>query len=1398
MQFFKTRGGLIVLTGFLVWQSLIMASCLTAAGQIMPMSFKHLTINDGLSQNTVFCIFQDSKGFIWLGTEDGLNRYDGYEFKVFKNELDKPGSLRNNQVNVIVEDKDHRLIVGTSGGISFFNRDSEDFTNFSIPIKKNDQQASNFVTSIVFRGDEMWVGTFDGLKLFDLKKNKFITADLPVDFGGNIVQTLYLDRFSRLWVAFSDGLRVLDMASNRSLALPLVLQNEMTRYPGVVRVIKEDNVGALWIGSEQSGLFFLSSDKKTCVNYQYDPSNSNGLPINVVRDIYFGIDGKVWIATRKGISLFDQKTNKFITYTNDRYDSGSLSHNSVLRILPDRLGNIWIGTYAGGVNVYNPANLNFSVIGQQMGSHLGLNNPVVSSILHDAVGGLWIGTEGGALNYINKDQNRSISYSLKSVSPPSENIIKSMTWDSKGNIWIGAFDGLYYFENSNKKLSRYPLKKDPAFKGKLQIYALLRDKNGLWIGTNGGGLIYIEPSKEQEHIYLSGNPGQNSLTGNNITCLKKDKAGNLWIATLQGLSKLNTKTGQFTRYVHRANDRYSLTSNLLNCLYFDSKGRFWIGTRGGGINIYDAEKDRFYSFTEKDGLSNNVIRAINEDKKGRIWVSSNKGVSVFSPFGPSPEAMKISVRNYNVSDGLQSNQFLSNASDKLENGQLLFGGINGVSAFFPEQIISSNTVSPIVFTDFLINNKTVDSASGTSPQKKNVDEYRNITLPYNQTYITIKFAMLNYLKTDKNSYAYRLHGFSNDDWHYVDGLRTATYTNLSPGRYIFMVKAANGDGVWNKNVNHIFIKVLPPWYKTWWAYMIYLMVISALLYLFYYFLLKTAKLKNELEFKQMSYEKDQQLSQRQLTFFTHISHEIKTPLTLILSPIEKLLSEGLDNKVNKQLNLIHRNGERLMRLTDQLLDYRKFETGNMKLQAAEGNIIRFIKEIIVAFQSHALSKDILLKVVSEQNSIRVWFDRDKMEKVLYNLISNSLKFTPEGGAIIIQVTKANLDGGDSLRGIRIQIEDNGIGIPLSNLPHIFEQFQHYNTDGVNKKGTGLGLSFSKSLVEMHHGRISVSSRQAKENKGASTIFIIELPLGKDHLSEEEIINPYNNSEDISTYVQGETVKLSEKTVLKKQKILSVHQTRKLIMLIVEDNFDVLDFVASHFAEAFEIVKALDGTEGWIKATESIPDIIISDVMMPGMTGTALCYALKNDERTSHIPIILLTAKDTLFYKVEGLETGADDYIVKPFNLKLLEVRIWNLLESRIKLADKYRREVTLQPTNIAITSVDELFLDKVMHYIEANIADENLGVESLSNEVGMSKATLYRKLKALTNLNSNEFIRSVRINRAGQLLKLKKLNVNEVAYMVGFNDQDYFRKCFKEQFGCTPKVYADRSDPGHS
>lgn len=1361
-----------------------------ALAQPKKINFKSYTINDGLSQNAVMCLLQDRYGFIWIGTEDGLNRFDGYEFISYKHDNTDTNSISNNQINALYEDKDGKIWIATSKGLNIFDRKTEKFKKL-FKFSENNDGAGDFITSICKdKTGNIWLGSLADLKLYQPKIGKLTIFKAykkkPNEF--NKVNFIFEDSDGLFWMSIGKDIRRFSPITKKFLPLPAVLENNKTLRTSFTRVIRKDVAGNIWIGTDNHGVFIFNKKENTLENFKNIPGNHNSIPINIVREILIPNNQEVWIGTRDGLSIYNIKQKTFKNYRNDVYDTHSLSHNSIRSILKDRVGNIWLGTYAGGINLITLSNNMFSLISEQIGDKNGISYRVVSSIINGDDQSLWIGTEGGGLNYINKDQSiyKKIKL-LENSSDVSANTIKSLLKDGD-RIWIGAFKGLYTYQTKTSKLTRLST---PENKG---IYALEKTTQGIWMGTNGAGMFLRKPDGSYK-VFKNDNTSQ-SLCGNSITRIHKNHLDHLWIGTDRGLNYYDGL--KFKQYFHNPNDEHSLSNSSILSIFIDSKQRIWIGTKGGGLNLFDAKTEKFSHLSSKNGLSNDVIQSILEDNKGNLWLSSNRGISKISfKNDKNPiQGNNFSIVNYYVEDGLQSNQFLPGACNKNSSGELFFGGINGISFFNPDKIKQNNYKPNIVFTDFYIKNKPVSVHDEKSPLFEAINETKQIKLPYDQAYITFKFAGLNYVNPNKNQYAYKLEGLTNDDdWHYVGNQKTATYTNLDAGTYTFKVKASNNDGVWNNTPRLIKIIVLPPWWETWWAYVLYTLIISLLLYFYYYYSLKTTKLKSELVYEHLIREKDQELYQRKLNFFTHISHEIKTPLTLILAPLEKLLilNEG-NNRVQNQLTLMKRNGERLIRLINQLLDFRKFESGNMQLKAAQGNIVRFTREVVLAFQSYAQSLEISLKVESDKKSIQLWFDRDKFEKILYNLLSNALKFTNKKGEIIVKI-REEIPEDETQNGVAIiEVIDNGIGIPTQDIPHIFDQFKYYDNEVVNANGSGIGLAFTKGLVELHHGQIAVESIEATNEKNGYTCFKIEIPLGSRHLLEHEIIADYKATEDIESYHQE--YQLTHPQLLndtKKVKVFRKSDGEKPIMLIVEDNTDVMDFLVSHFEEKFTLHKAVNGKAGLECAINIIPDIIISDVMMPEMNGTILCNTLKNDSRTSHIPIILLTARTSLIYKIEGLDTGADDYITKPFSIHVVESRVWNLLELRQKLRERYKKEVTLQPQNIAITSPDEIFLEKVMKFIEANMAEPTLNVEELSKEVFMSRVTLYRKIKALTGLTTIEFIRSVRLKRASQLLASQNHSVAEVAYMVGFTDIDYFSKTFKEQYQITPKQYSKQN-----
>ncbi|MBK0383936.1 response regulator [Pedobacter sp. SD-b] len=1342
------------------------------------LEFKHISIDNGLSQNTVNSIAQDNKGIIWVATLGGLNKFNGYDFTVFTHNERDSNSISHDRVNVIFIDKAGNLWVGTDDGLNLYNPYNNHFT-----VIKNANNSRYFVYSIKQdKTGKLWVGTQQGLKFLDNKKNRLVDVDLNISNYNKRVQSIYEDDLGFLWIGLAKGFKIYDPRKNKSSEGPKELEESLSN--SWVQSIKQSKNKDFWFATENEGVFVYKKQNNKVVNY----NKENGILSNTVRDLFFHDNGHLWMATKMGLSILNLSSGKIINYiySPELSTENSLSHPSVKCIFKDKSGNIWMGTYAGGINlVYNFSKI-FSYKGIRQGDQNPLSNKEVNAILGNDDNKFWIATDGGGLNYWNKTTGKVDVYKYDTDNV-LYNFIKDVAYndDNKKQLWLGSSAGILIFDIATKKFTEFRDIQKGANVEFNHDYCFLNSPYGLWVGTNYNGLHLIKDNK----IIKSYTLPNGKLISNNVSCLLLE-GENLWTGyLLSGLSKINLKTGKIDSYAFDKNDIYSLSNNSISCLFIDSKKRLWIGTNGGGLNYFDEHNNKFYVINSQYGLANNNIHAIEEDNQGALWVSTNKGVFKVvlksNDFPLSPKS--VETTNYTVLDGLQSNQFIKGSSFKNKNGEIFFGGIYGLNSFFPDKIVYNKEIPNIILTDFTILNKEKNQEDSLS--SKPVDYLKEITLDYDESYFTIKYAALNYVFPERNNYAYKLEGLTKDTWHYVGNQKEATYTGLEPGTYTFLVKASNNSGIWNNTPRQLKIVVLPPWWRTNLAYLLYVLVVLGLLYLFNYYTKYTERLKNTIQYETDLYHKEQELSQKKLSFFINISHEIKTPITMIMAPLQKLLTihEG-NTTTSNYLELMNKSGQRLLNLIDQLLDLRKFDDNDVMLKAAKGNLIRFTKEIVVVFGSLAKSKNLDLTFSSDEERLELWFDRDKLEKILYNIISNAIKYTPDYGKIEIAVNEDK-----EHQYAIINVIDNGVGISKERLPDIFLPFKPLDVSNNNIKGTGVGLAFAKELIDLHHGLIQVDSKEASKDNRGYTKFSIKIPLGKNYLADKEVDKEYLISEDINNY---KSYSLKQQTNFQERKglIQQANDNEKFTMLLVEDNPDVINFLAEIFVDNFNVIKCFDGAAGLAEALRTMPDIIISDVMMPIMDGIELCSKLKSNMVTSHIPVILLTARSPLIFKLEGLENGADDYVTKPFNFDLLDVKVWNLLENRQKMKSRYQKEITLQPTNTTISTFDDKFLENIMKYIEDNIAEETLNVEDLSQHIGMSRGNLYRKLKALTGKSPVEFIRYIRLKRATQLLKQHKMYINEVSYMVGFQNVTYFRKCFKEEFGYTPTEFAKTDD----
>ncbi|MBN1407588.1 MAG: response regulator [Calditrichaceae bacterium] len=1011
---------------------------------------------------------------------------------------------------------------------------------------------------------------------------------------------------------------------------------------------------------------------------------------------------------------------------------------------------------------------------------------------------LWIGTEKG-LNILNKKTGSVEYYNYNPYDDRSisSNSVLAICRDKKNLMWIGTWaGGLNLFNEESKTFTRYKYNEhDETSLGSNNIFDIMCDSDGdLWVATMGGGLNFYNYKTQNFKRYGTDFQEENTISDNWVECLLESSSGDIWISTTTAVDIFDKHNQRFTSFKHDTSDPSSINYNGAIFLYEDSNKNIWAGTESG-LNLFNREDSTFSSYQESDGLPNNTIKGICEDNKGNLWLSTNYGLSKFINGINHPKHPKF--KNYNISDGLQGNEFNNRCVCKGHDGILYFGGNNGFNAFKPEDIAQDTESPEVVLTNFLIFNKPVEIGREDSPLQKHISLCEELRLNYNHSVFCIEYAALNFLKPDKNRYAFMLEGFE-DDWNYVGNQRLATYTNLDAGEYIFRVKAIGHDDIWHEQDKSIRIIIIPPWWKTWWAYLLYFVLGISFLYSIWRFQLNRAKIKHELILEQQHAEKLEELNRMKSRFFSNITHEFRTPLTLIMGPVKQFLTDGVQSNFSDKCKMILRNSEKLYHLINQLLELNKLEAGFIKLEARETNIIPIIEKIILSFSSLMDSEKIKFNfsVIREPDQINtplnIYIDGDKFEKIINNLLSNAIKFTPEEGNIEI-ILKDFIVGhkGQPAKDrekeyIEIIVKDSGRGIPEGDLNRIFDRFyQVDNSRYSGYVGTGIGLSLVKELVELHRGTIKVESATGK-----GTSFILHLLKGYEHFESSEIMRDLKNTEESrSRIIPDNYINNDENQSAVLKKITNIKNSSRI--LIIEDNPDLLKYLSDCLCKKYQIIKAKNGEEGVGKALRYIPDLIVSDLIMPNMDGLTFCSTIKKDERTSHIPVIFLTARASGESRIKGLQTGADDYICKPFEINELEARIQNLIDQRQQLKEKFKRKAGLKPHEIVTSSLDKKFLEKGLLIIEKNISDSNFSVEKFAKEMALSRVQLYRKIRALTGQTASEFIRTVRINRAAQLLKQKYDNIGQIAFFVGFNNPSYFSKCFYKQFGMYPSNYSE-------
>lgn len=1335
------------------------------------LRFKHFSLNKGLSQSSVLDIIQDNKGFLWFATRDGLNKYDGNSFSIFRHNTEDPTSISYSNIKSLFKDSDGNLWIGTFNGLNKYEAHNETFTKYFWDTEIWSIQSTS--------KDYLWIGTNLGLKKFDLKTCKEIDI-INTEARKHIQQQirgLYRVGANKMWICTISNIIIYDENQKTFTPIPYPENIVDDTNPNYTPVIFEDKDHTIWLGYRQ-GLAIYNPIDHSFKTFKIESDKQQSIT-DEVRSITQDHMGTLWIGTYNGFYILNSNKTSFNHIVHDENNKYSLSQNSIYKIFEDTKGDIWIGTYAGGINYYDRSFdvfKNFS----SGANNTKLNYKVVSSIVEDPNNNLWIGTEGGGLNFYDKAKGAFTYYTHdpKKANSISDNNVKSVLRTSKGHFWIGTHDGGLNFLDTNKKPFQFKkfknIPNDPNSLSNNRVISLLEDsQKNIWIGTSGGGLNKLNiKTKTISHVLNT----EQHIGAFIYTISKTSNKEILLVGGNKGLIEINIKTNKVNSIQYKGNNTISNIGSATLCVVEDNQQNLWVSTEGDGLYYFNRKTKESIKYGIPQGLPNEVIYGILADNNNNIWLSTNNGLSRFN-------LKTKQFKNFDVNDGLLGNEFNYASYLKLSNGELMFGGSNGLNYFNPNNLNENAFIPPVSITSALVNNKPFPIQHSSKKQKE-------ITLKHYQNVFSFNFIALSFSQSVKNQYAHKLEGFD-ENWNYIGDKKFATYTNLDAGTYIFKVKASNSDGLWNETGDKITINILPAPWHTWWAYLGYLILLTILLLAIRKQILIRTKERNELKQERLEKERIEQLNQLKLKLFTNISHDFRTPLTLIIGPLEQMIEKGEGNSfIKMQHKIMHRNACMLLQLINQLLDFRKSESGKLQIKASKNNMVEFIENVKTSFDEMSRVRNINYEFISDNKNIKVWFDTLNMKKVVFNLLSNAFKFTPDNGKITIElktITEFNKKKAKASH-VELIIKDNGKGIPQKDHELIFNRYYQVEHEKSERSGTGIGLSLTKTLVELHKGTIKVISTPLKE-----TAFVIKLPLGKKHLNNNELLKE-KVAENVfysenSNYVISQPIpdllgEGAEKT----------QNNSNPTILLVEDNNEVRSFIKSFFKPSYNVLEAENGKEALELANSNNLDLIISDVMMPVMDGIELCKNIKSNVSTSHIPVILLTAKTTQESIKSGYKTGADTYITKPFDAKLLELKIKNILDSRKHLIAKFKKDIILEPKNIAATTtIDEMFLKEAMQIVEDNLSNADFTVQNFASEMNMSRSVLYRKLKALTGKSILEFIKTIKLKRAAQLIiSQEKMSISEIAFELGFNDLKHFRKSFQKQFNTLPSQYRDK------
>ena len=1346
---------------------------------------KFYSTDKELSNSLINAVYQDRKGFIWIATENGLNKFDGTRFSIYRHNATDSTSLKNNYVRTLFEDSRGNFWIGCINGLQRYDRATDNF--HELFISRKDGRKNPHITSIIERRNgDLWIAT-SGQGAISLKKNSnpasfHIETELTDRIGSNYLNVIFEDSRQNLWIATEEkGLYRYSPESKelKSYKAPYHIAGDD------VSAICEDAHGQIFVGTLTKGLFRLSSRQEG----NFEPVlYQNRMNLNI-RTLIIDTRGKLIIGTDgEGVKEY-QPQQDIIVDSEINAGPFDFSKSKVHSLIEDKDHNLWLGIFQKGLILVPGISNKFDYYGYKSIHNNTIGSSCVMAIHTDEQAIIWIGTDNDGLYAINDQGKQLRHYTHQAGNPQSvPGTILCLYEDSNQELWLGSyFDGL---ARMNKQTGTCQdatsLLQGNLNAGKPKVSCIIEDKNkNLWVGTYGSGLYKINlPTQHVTYYESTRNENDdwsiNRLPNDWISYLLEDKEGMIWIGTYKGLAVLNPQTDNFINYKKQNN---LLPGYVVYSLLESSNGEIWAGTSEGLVCL---NKDRLTPvlFTTADGLPSDIICGLAEDEKKNIWISTHQGISKLNP----PEKKFI---NYYAGDGLQGNEFTRTAVFKDKRGKIFFGGTNGVTAFYPQDITEIKKEMNVLITGFHVANRPVkkgDKSGNNVITDTAAMDTEQFTLAYNENTFSIDFSVLEFSNPDRISYQYKIKELG-DEWISTQpGTNRVTYSSLKPGKYTFSVQARDHNNF--SNIRTVTIAITPPWYQTWWAKVIWGCLGALLIYALTMYILSRIRHRQEV----MRQKHMEQINEAKLQFFINISHEIRTPMTLIISPLEKLLAEHSEKQ--PVYLMIYRNAQRILRLINQLMDIRKLDKGQMHLKFRETDIVGFINDLMQTFNYQAQKKNITFtfeKELEGADSLKVWIDLNNFDKVLMNVLSNAFKYTHEGGNIEVLLKTGH---NDAYRGalkdyFEIDITDNGIGIDKNKIEQIFERFYQIDNDMTQSNfGTGIGLHLSRSLVELHHGIIKAENRE----DGQGTRFVIRLPLGSNHLKAEELENPEETgSEPTISQLPKDSIYETEEENKTNEYRKPKAKTRYRV-LIVEDDEEIRRYIRSELDSDFRIYECTNGREGLETILKEKPDLVISDVMMPEMDGITLCRKIKQNININHIPIILLTAKSKAEDQIEGLEIGADAYIVKPFNTELLRTTISNLIANRERLRGKLvgEQQVEEKITKIEMKSNDEILMSKVMKTINDHLADPTLNVEMLAANVGMSRVHMHRKLKELTNQSARDFIRSIRLKQAANLLREKNLSVSEVAYATGFSNLSHFSNTFRDFYGISPSEYKEQ------